>query len=173
MKKTGWRDAKVSTFGNIPAGAYVCEIKSVTDVPGREYLLVEYDVAEGDFAGYFGERAERWGSWPSGGKMYWSYKNSALGMFKARIQAVEKSNAGYAFDDDERTLTGKRVGLVLCEEEYRNNSGEISTRIKADRAVPVADVPKTTAPAIKKLKEESEPQAGKFEEVDDMGDLPF
>lgn len=173
MKKTGWRDAKVSMFGNIPAGAYVCEIKSATDVPAREYLLIEYDIAEGDYIGYFSERAERWGSWPSGGKMYWSYKQSALGMFKARIQAVEKSNTGYAFNDDENTLVGKRVGLVLCEEEYRNNSGGISTRIKADRAVSVADVPKTTAPAVKRLKEESKPQAGEFEEIDDTGDLPF
>lgn len=173
MKKTDWRDAKVSAFGNIPAGAYVCEIKSVTDVPEREYLLIEYDVVEGDFTGYFGERAERWGSWPNGGKMYWSYKQSALGMFKARIQAVEKSNAGYTFDDDERTLAGKRVGLVLCEEEYRNNSGEVSTRIKADRAVPVADVPKTAAPAIRRLKEDAKPPAGGFEEIDDTGDLPF
>lgn len=173
MKKTGWRDAKVSTFGNIPAGAYVCEIKSATDVPGREYLLVEYDVAEGDFAGYFGERAEQWGSWPSSGKMYWSYKQSALGMFKARIQAVEKSSAGYVFNDDENTLVGKRVGLVLCEEEYRNNSGDISVRIKAYRAVPVEDVPKTAAPAARRLKEESKPPVGGFTEVDDDGDLPF
>jgi len=173
MKKTGWRDAKVSTFGNIPAGAYVCEIKNVTDVLDREYLLIEYDIAEGDYIGYFSERAERWGSWPSGGKMYWSYKQSALGMFKARIQAVERSNAGYTFNDDENTLVGKRVGLVLCEEEYRNNNGDISTRIKADRAVPVEDVPKTAAPAIKRLKEESKPPVSGFTEVDDDGDLPF
>lgn len=174
MKKTTWRDAKALTFGNIPAGAYVCEIKSATDVPEREYLLIEYDVAEGDYARYFGDRAERWGSWPSGGKMYWSYKQSALGMFKALIQAVEKSNAGYAFNDDENTLVGKRVGLVLCEEEYRNNSGDISVRIKADRAVPVEDVPKTAAPAIKRLKKETGPQAGRFKELDDdEDDLPF
>jgi len=173
MKKTGWRDAKVSTFGNIPAGAYVCEIKSVTDVPDREYLLIEYDIAEGDYIGYFSERAERWDSWPSGGKMYWSYKQSALGMFKARIQAVEKSNTGYAFDDDECTLTGKRVGLVLCEEEYRKNSGEISTRIKADRAVPVADVPKTAVPPIRRLKEEAKSPASVFTEISDTEDLPF
>lgn len=105
--------------------------------------------------------------------MYWSYKQSALGMFKARIQAVERSNAGYTFNDDENTLVGKRVGLVLCEEEYRNNNGDISTRIKADRAVPVEDVPKTAAPAIKRLKEESKPPVSGFTEVDDDGDLPF
>lgn len=173
MKKTGWREAKAITFGNIPAGAYVCEIWNATDFPDREYLLIEYDVAEGDFAGYFGERAERWGPWPNGGKMYWSYKQSALGMFKARVQAVEKSNAGYVFNDDESTLVGKRVGLVLCEEEYRNNSGDIAVRIKADRAVPVADVPKTAAPPIRRLKEEKPMTAGGFEEVDDAGDLPF
>jgi len=173
MKKTGWRDAKVSTFGNIPAGAYVCEIKSVTDVPDREYLLIEYDIAEGDYIGCFSERAERWDSWPSSGKMYWSYKQTALGMFKARIQAVERSNAGYTFNDDENTLVGKRVGLVLCEEEYRNNNGGISTRIKADRAIPVEDAPKTAAPAVKRLKGEDGLQAGVFTEISDTEDPPF
>ena len=33
-------------------GGYLCGIKKVTDVPSKEYLEIEFDIAKGDFAHY-------------------------------------------------------------------------------------------------------------------------
>ena len=45
------------SFGNLPEGGYVCVITKVTDKPDKEYLEIEYDIAEGDFAGWWSKTA--------------------------------------------------------------------------------------------------------------------
>lgn len=116
----------------LPAGGYVCRIKEATDFEARNYLYVEFEVAEGEYAGYFKQLEERAGFW--GLKKYCSYTEKALPMFKRFCSAVSKSNPGYVFDGgktnaDEKTLTGKLIGLVLQEEEYIKNNGEVGTRL--------------------------------------------
>lgn len=69
--------------------------------------------------------------------MYKSYKEKALPMLKRFCSAVTKSNGGYIFDAgaqnaDEKTLKDKLIGLVLFEEEYLKNNGEIGSRLKVD-----------------------------------------
>lgn len=162
MKKvnlTNVQEAKDSK--RLPAGGYVCKYTKVEDRPEKEYLYMEFDIARGDFANYYKDLSDAKGFW--GGSCYRSYKEKALPMFKRMCSAVSKSNNGFVFDGDtnadETTLIGKLVGLVLCEEEYVSNDGNIRTRLYVDREMPVEDIinGKFKVRPLKKLKEEDIP----------------
>ena len=125
-------------FPRVTPGGYVIGIVNVEDVPEKEYLKITYDIAEGDFKNYYYEMHQRTGyDLPC---FYKSYKDKALGFFKAFLDAVEGSNAGYKWDNDERKLCRKFVGCVLREEEYRNRDGEIKVSLKPDVFYPAADI---------------------------------
>lgn len=117
----------------LPAGGYICKICFAEDKPDKSYIMVQYDIAEGDYANYYMDRQRANPTWTWGGTLYKSYKQSALPMFKRFCSCVTKSNPGYLFDGntnaDEKTLTGKLIGLVLGEEEYTGNDGTIRTRL--------------------------------------------
>ena len=139
----------------LPAGGYVCRYTKVTDDPEKQYLYMEYDIAEGEYKDYYKELEERLKFW--GGKCYRSYKEKALPMFKRMCSAVTKSNPGYIFDGnehaDEKTLVGKFLGMVFGEEEYIGNNGETKTRLYVVREIDVAEIRagKFKVPALKKL----------------------
>lgn len=116
------------------AGGYVCKYTKVEDNASKEYLRLEFDIAEGDFKDYYKELEERANFW--GGSVYRSYKEGAIPMFKRMCSAVAKSNPSFEFNpfvkggnSDEQTLVGKLVGIVLKEEEYEKNDGNIGTRL--------------------------------------------
>jgi len=80
-------------------------------------------------------------------------------MFKRMCSAVTKSNNGFIFDGnahaDESTLIGKLIGMVLGEEEYIGNDGNLKTKLYVVKEVPVEDIKagKFKVPALKKLPE--------------------
>ena len=116
----------------VKPGGYVCKFTQVTDVEDKEYLLIEYDIAEGEQKDYYKKLEESRGFW--GLKSYRSYKEKALPMFKRMCSAVTKSNPGFIFDGgkqnaDEKTLVGKLIGLVLGQEEYEKNDGSVGKRL--------------------------------------------
>lgn len=127
--------SEVTERKSVPAGGYVCVVTAVQDVPDKEYLKVEFDVAEGEYKGYGLDMMEKHGFNPL--KMVKSYKESAKGFFKRFISSIERSNGGYTWNWDEYSLIGKRFGAVLGEEQYRKNSGDIGTRLYCDREMPV------------------------------------
>ena len=132
MRKVNLTNVKESgDFPKLTAGGYVCRYTSVVDKADKEYLQMEFDIAEGEFKDHYKQLNEKFNFW--GGKTIRSYKETALPMFKRMCTAVTKSNPGYLFDGntnaDEETLVGKLVGLVLAEEEYMSNSGEKKTRL--------------------------------------------
>ena len=142
----------------LPAGAYVCEIRNVTDYPEKEYLKIVYDIAEGEYRNYFAEARSKNPDWEWYGAYTRSYKTTALPFFKRFCSAINKSNQGFVFDGgnanaDERTLIGKRVGLVFQEEEYYSNSGDLRTRLIVARECDVAKVAEQKVPKPKKLQE--------------------
>lgn len=148
------KEAGVST--RLPAGGYVCKYTAVTDVADKEYLYMEFDVVEGEYAGYFKDLETRLGFW--GGNCYRSYKENALPMFKRMCSAVTKSNPGFIFDGgkqnaNEATLVGKYVGIVFGEEEYIGNDGSLKTRLKVSYECDINDIrnKKFKVPQIKKL----------------------
>lgn len=183
MKKLNMANVQEATDDKrIVAGGYICKFTKVEDVPKKEYLYIEFDVAKGDYAGYYASLQESFGFW--GGRCYRSYKESALPMFKRFCSAVTKSNNGFVFDGetnaDEQTLVGKLVGIVLGEEEYVGNDGNVKTRLYVYKECSVDDIANGNfkVPALKKLKEEEKENASgtpDFMEVpkDSADDLPF
>lgn len=163
------------SFDNLPAGGYVCKIVSGEDIPEKEYLRLEYDIAEGEYAGWWQKTFDNAAFW--GGKLFRSYKESALKFFKGFITAVEQSNGGYHWNDDEKTLIGKHVGLVLGEEEYTKNDGTIGTRLYVARNTSIDKI-RSGEFDVPELKRLSKSKSGSsFREMSESkledGDLPF
>ena len=186
MKAFGksYKDVEAASGGDfkkLPAGGYICEIKAVEDVPEKEYLRVVYDVATGEFKGFYNDA---WGQdHPFVHCMYWSYKEANKKYFKANMAAVDKTNLtdfneqleGKTFD--EKQLVGQRLGLVIGYEEYRSDRGEIRQRtyvaaVRSGQAIGQGDF---TVPELKRLEDKmpstGSPVAG-FEQVNEE-DLPF
>lgn len=183
MRQLNLQNVEEATeFERVVPGGYVCGITQVTDVPEKEYLMIEYDIAEGPKKNYYRQLSDAKGFW--GGKFVKSYKEKALPFFKAFITAVERSNSGYTWDNDETKLKRKLVGLVFGEEEYRKNDGSIGKRLYVDQIHSVDKIRNLdyVIPELKRLSAPSitEPTTfssapsfeGDFEEIDD-DDLPF
>ena len=169
-------------FQTLPAGGYVCRISSAVDVPDKEYVYVEYDIAEGEFKGYHDKGYQRAKFW--GGRMYRSYKDAALPMFEAFLQAVEKTNIGYQWDRNPASLIGKGIGIVTRDEEYmgedKQNGGEkLKVRQSVAYVLPVADIRtgNYTVPEKKLLTQTAPQQAMNapmgFTPISDDAPLPF
>lgn len=172
--------ASSGEYAKPKAGGYVVKILDVSDIPldattGKgDYLKIDYDICEGEFAGYYKELNKKFGGdWFA--NFIKSYKEKALGMFKHFINCVEESNAGFSWDWNEKELIGKKIGVVLQEEEYRKNDGSVGVRlivqgIKTVKQILDGDF---KVPATKKLQEDSQTNSAVvFEEID--GDeLPF
>ena len=173
MQKVNDWDNVQETGGSrrgLPAGGYVCKIVSVKDEPQKQYLRIEYDVAQGDYKDYALDCEARNGFWPL--TTIRSYKDRAIGFFKHFISAVEKSNRNYKWDWNEQTLEGKFVGMVIGEEEYEKRDGKIGTRMVAKDTLSIYDIKdgKYSVPEPVKIQRTEKPSVDI--EVDD-GDLPF
>lgn len=139
MKHVNWTAVQESAgFERLPAGGYVCRIISVQDVPDKEYLLVRWDVEDGQYA-HIGARAEELnGNDWSYIRDYRSYKTTAQGMFSYFLGVLEKSNANFTkagFNDDEQSLVGLEAGLVLGAREYKKQNGTVGERLYVDKLI--------------------------------------
>lgn len=103
MKRLDLSNVTPSTgdgFAVVPEGAYVMVVTGVKDVESKMYLEVTFDIAEGDYAGYYNDE---WGaSHPWAHAVRVSYKDAALGMLKHRLNVLTASNPGF---DAEAMLT--------------------------------------------------------------------
>ena len=140
MRSLNWSTIKSSSDGGftpLPAGPYVAKVVAMTDNAAREYVEVVYDIAEGEHAGYY---SDDWGvSHPYAHHFFLSYKDSALGMLKGRLEAIAASNPGFdpfaAWDAGRLDIfTGRLVGINVQEEEYERN-GEVKTRLNVCQIV--------------------------------------
>lgn len=125
MKNVNWNDVQDEIRSPVPGG-YAAKITKVTDNEEKEFLLIEWDFADGEFKGANKECYDAFGFWPM--NFVCSYKEKALRFFKGFKTAVEESNPKYVFNNDPQSLVGKFIGVVLGEEEYINKKGEVKTR---------------------------------------------
>lgn len=155
------QEASTGDSTRLPAGGYICKYTNVEDISDKSYLYMEFDIADGEYKGYFADLEDRAGFWA--GKCFRSYKEKALPMFKRMCSAVTKSNKGFIFDGnehcDESTLVGKKIGMLLGEEEYIGNDGSVKTRLYVVREMEVDDIKngKFKVPELKKLPENDAP----------------
>lgn len=176
MKALGknYNDAEASgSFERLPAGGYVCRIKSVKDCPKGfkagepdkgDYIEVVFDIAEGQYKGFY---SDDWGQkHPFAHQFVMSYKETAFGMFKGRLKAIDESN-GTDFVSaavkglDEQQLVGKLVGLVIGYEEYISDRGEVRQRayVKEVRSVDKIRSGDFRTPDVKPIEESKAPKA--------------
>lgn len=139
---------EAGNFRTLPAGGYIVKIENVEDVADKEYLKVSFDIDEGEFKGFYKDQYvnstfenKKWA-----GNFFRSYKENALPFFKGFITAVQNSNKGYKWANDETTLKGKKVGIVLQEEEYIKtmgaNAGQVGTRLMLQEVHSVDEIKK-------------------------------
>lgn len=140
----------------LPAGVYPIKITDVIDVPDREYLEVYCDVCQGDYKGYFGRIQASTGKDYS--RSVRSYKQTALRFFKGFIVAIEKSNQGYKWDWNEKSLIGKYAVATFGEEEYVGTDGlkHSNVRLQEFRSIEAWKEGKVKTPEPKRLSAEDE-----------------
>lgn len=173
MKNVNWANVEgAKEFKRVVTGGYVCNIVKVEDFEDKEYLKVYYDIAEGDFKGYYKQLYDAKQFW--GGMFFKSYKETALPFFKGFLTAIEKSNSGFAannFDGDITKLKGKKIGLVLGEEEYISNTNEIKTRLYVAQVHSVDKI-KANDFKVPDLKQVERPET-QSHTVENDDDFPF
>lgn len=127
--------------GKLPAGGYVCKIRSVQvdqTRGGKVFVKLELDVAEGDYAGHFQRRFLADARSPYGQKWKGVYKiflpvktgddekyRHDLAAYQRQILAITRANdipapdlaAGY----DPACFQGCTVGVLFREAEYCGN----------------------------------------------------
>ena len=159
MRNVNWGSVEAKTegeFARIEPGAYVGCIGSMEDFPSKEYVQMLYDVAEGPRTGYYSDAF--YASKPWAHNFFFSYKDTALGMLKGRLETIGACNPGFdpfaAWDAGRLDMfIGRKVGIVLREEEYWDKKTE-EFRIgspKCIRLCKLEDVPTIKAPEPKML----------------------
>ncbi len=126
----------------LPAGAYVAQIVSavLTESQKHEPMLeIRLEIAEGDYKGLFSSMVQTPGTWPGSGTYRLTLPtdpNAApddwrLRRLKGLITSVTESNNGFRWNEDERTLRGRFVGVLYREEEFvGQQDGQIHTTTK-------------------------------------------
>ena len=173
-----WENIQESTsFKRLTPNGYICKILSLEDHPDKEYLKMYFDIAKGDDKGYFKKqydgdtRKER--KWPNAGTFIRSYKDSAASMFKGFTNAIERSNKGYQWNFDEKTLVNKVVGLIIADEQYQNQKGQVRVRnyVAAVRSVETIEKGEYEIPALKELTTTKTTTAPANDPIPDFGDV--
>lgn len=169
---------KDGDFERLPAGPYVARVVSMEDKPSKEYVELVWDVAEGEKAGFY---SDDWGkSHPYAHHVFLSYKDTALGMLKGRLQCITESNPGF---DSEAAWNGGRLdmftnrlfGINVQEEEYEHD-GKVKVRLNVCQVVTAQDVRdgKVQKRDIKRLDGASATTAAPAPAPqDDVSDVPF
>lgn len=140
---TGYKQVEATSFSELPKlqpGGYVLKILNVkvepTDWGSR--LAIQFDIAEGEFKGFFDKlykaTPDEWENKKWKGSMRLSIPHNtgdetkfkkSLGYFKSQIQAFENSNANLHIDCerdwDENVLKGKLVGALFNEKEWEKD----------------------------------------------------
>ena len=93
---------------------------------------------------------------------------------------MEKSNPGYTFDEFRLAdMRGKYIGIVLGEEEYISNKGEVKTKLVVVTTKTIQDIRdgNFTVPAKKLLAEKkpvyAAPAENSFASPPDDGPMPW
>ena len=154
--------AKRTSGERLPIGAYVCQIKNVQYVAGKDgksdHIDVLFDVIEGDYKGFFKKkydadesedkkwkgRATIWVPNDDGTKEDGWTKNT----FATWTNAFEDSNSGYKWDWKEDKWKNLKVGIVFGETGTVINGNEI-VYTEARFAISVDKVRDGSAPKAK------------------------
>lgn len=169
-----------SEYAKPPAGGYMCEIKGVENKEKSNGIVLDLDIAEGEYEGYFTDKFNHFGWWAL--TSFHSYKPKALPFFKRLLKNLEVSNpiidfalGGGSIQLNESDLVGLKIGVVFGYEEYIGNDGKVKEKTKVADVISLDDlrngnykVPeKVTLPKAKNATGVTNMAATTFEPVDD------
>lgn len=169
----------------LPVGVYKCKImkaEAMTSSNGKEFLKISYDINDGDYKEFFKRKYQNDVRTPDLKK--WSgvwtlftldYNGNTNRYFKGLITSVEASNKSFKFNFDKpELLKDKLVGIVMREEEFEGQTGDVLTSVKAFRACPYENTDEQSIPKKKELKKDNNSLAGMVIDTNNGGDdLPF
>lgn len=186
-KPQGYDEAQAYTgdFEQLELGGHVCKITEVkleyTQNTNAEVLILAFDIAEGNQAGYYQRRYDEAKKNNAQAKWQGIYRQFTQGnstpYFKGMIENIEKSNPGYNFMNtgfNEQTLVGKLFGGVFGREQYKTQDGKLkfATKCRSIRTIETIrngiDVPED-----KLLETEQQNNFFNPESYDTTDDMPF
>lgn len=144
INTTGIEPADVSGgsgFTKLPAGGYIVKIVDVEHNEGGQYVWLVFDIAEGEHAGYYSDAFNIQRPYTHRVMMKYSTDESneerhrtITGMLLGRCAVIDACNPGFdsfaAFNAEKWDMfNGKRIGLVVGDEEYQASNGDIRTRL--------------------------------------------
>lgn len=162
---------------SLPPGGYICKIMKAEEgltKNGYQKITLYFDIAEGDFSGYYLEQYNRKKSSDPESNWRGTYhqltEGNSLPYFKSMIESIEKSNPGFTWiwsDDESKTckpLVGKLFGGIFGQEEFETNDGSIKLATKIRFVRSVDDVRKgVEMPKVKTLN-------GEYVDADDYAE---
>lgn len=201
-KPNNWNEVQeFSDRQKLPLGAYVCKVGqvSVQNNGYGEQLCILFDIAEGEFSGYFANDYKNQNQnkkWKGVLRQFLPKDDGSekdewtKSSFKGLVTSFEKSNNGYYWNWDENSLVGKKVGILFRNEEWEYE-GKTGWAVRPFRAISVDSVRNEdfTLPKDKPLKNKDSASAyGSISKLDefssyasanlanfaiDDGELPF
>lgn len=164
----GWNTAPAYTgeFETLPAGKYVCQIVQVNvkqDQKGREQMAILFDIAEGDYKGYY-DRMFQAAKKNDASQAKWKgifrqlTHGNSLPFFKGVITSIERSNPGYQWNWDEKSLVKKKFGGIFGREEFLTNDGKKKMATKCIQIRSLDGLKDAEVPEDKRLTENTAPQ---------------
>ena len=136
MKAYEGFEAKKSTATTeaLPAGGYVAKIMKaeIAEYSWGDVLIISFDIAEGDYKGYFRKRWDADASSDYGQKWKGNfrlnipsekskYPDSDKRAFNNAIWAIQVSNPKYKWAWQEETLKGKMIGVLFRNKEWEKD----------------------------------------------------
>ena len=165
-----------NSITKLPAGGYVVRITAVEDKPQYNLLQITYDIAEGEFAGYY---SDEWGvSHPFAhqfSKWYTTQDGKPDGRFKRFLSDLETSNRGrfsvqnWTMRCNEQELVGLEIGAVIQKELRTKDNGDDVEYMQVFYTVPSQDVRNNDF----KLPEVRDKRTKVSSTYDDYSDVPF
>ena len=170
-KPNNWENVREFTDREkLPLGAYVCKVKGVridTYDATSAQLIIQFDIAEGEYANFYKREydANTMANKKFKGVLrVWLPKDDGSendewtkSTFKGMVTAFEKSNPGYVWNWDERSLAGRMVGILFRNEEWEYEE-KTGWTVRPFRAISIDSVRSGsfTIPKDKPLKKNAE-----------------
>ena len=164
----GWNDAPAYTgeFETLPAGKYVCQIVQVNvtqDQKGREQMVILFDIADGEHKGYY-DRMFQGAKRNDASQAKWKgifrqlTQGNSLPFFKGVITSIEKSNPGYKWNWEEKSLVRKKFGGIFGREEFIASDGKKRMATKCIQIRSIEGLKDAEIPEDKLIPENAAPQ---------------
>lgn len=151
-KPNNWNEVReYAERKKLPLDAYVCEVRKavVQHTDYGEQLCLLFDIAEGDYNGYytreFREKTNQDKKWKGVLRQFVPKDDGSekdewtKSSFKGLVTSVEKSNPGYVWNWDESSLVGKKVGVLYRNEEWEYE-GKTGWAVRPFRAISIDSV---------------------------------